>query len=174
MSQDKKLIDQICFVPNINDALFFTYKKTIGPIELCKIKVKQEQIYIRDMSRIINLVYKEILLCSQKENLLDLLNIIQSELSYDLYNVYLNFGLESDRRKVYYFILEIFDKKVDINEKIIIVKVFLITLINLFKKNKEDLMDDMFEKIINYDKTLENCSIINYKQLELYKSLNTI
>ena len=30
MSQDKKLIDQICFVPNINDALFFTYKKTIG------------------------------------------------------------------------------------------------------------------------------------------------
>ena len=40
MSQDKKLIDQICFLPNINDALFFTYKKTIGPIELCKIKTK--------------------------------------------------------------------------------------------------------------------------------------
>ena len=34
MSQDKKLIDQICFVPNINDALFFTYKNNRGKVRI--------------------------------------------------------------------------------------------------------------------------------------------
>ena len=174
MSQDKKLIDQICFVPNINDALFFTYKKTIGPIELCKIKVKPEQIYIRDISRIINLIYKEILINSNKDKLLDLLNIIQSELSYDLYNVYLSFNLETDRKKIYYLIFEIFEKTIDIEDKIILVKIFLISILNFCKKNIENPIDNVFEKINNYNEILETNNILNYKQLELYKNLNDI
>ena len=32
MSQDKKMVDEIYFVPNINDAVSFSFKKTIGPI----------------------------------------------------------------------------------------------------------------------------------------------
>jgi hypothetical protein len=34
MSQDKKMVDEIYFVPNINDAVSFSFKKTIGPIIL--------------------------------------------------------------------------------------------------------------------------------------------
>ena len=34
MSQDKKMIDEICFLPNINDAISFSYKKTIGPLKI--------------------------------------------------------------------------------------------------------------------------------------------
>ena len=32
MSQDKSVVDEIYFVPNINDAISFSFKKTIGPI----------------------------------------------------------------------------------------------------------------------------------------------
>lgn len=34
MSHDKKMVDEIYFVPNINDAVSFSFKKTIGPIVL--------------------------------------------------------------------------------------------------------------------------------------------
>ena len=34
MSQDKKMVDEIYFIPNINDAVSFSFKKTIGPILL--------------------------------------------------------------------------------------------------------------------------------------------
>jgi hypothetical protein len=37
MSQDKKMVDEIYFVPNINDAVSFSFKKTIGPIILSEI-----------------------------------------------------------------------------------------------------------------------------------------
>ena len=40
MSQDKKIIDEICFIPNITDALSFSYKKTIGPLKINSINNK--------------------------------------------------------------------------------------------------------------------------------------
>jgi len=58
MSQDKKIIDDICFIPNINDAVSFSYKKTIGPLNINKLNIKQEQSYIKDMS----LVLKDIII----------------------------------------------------------------------------------------------------------------
>jgi len=172
MSQDKKLIDQICFVPNINDALFFTYKKTIGPIELCKIKVKPEQIYIREISRIINVIYREIMVTSNTENLLELLNTIQIEISYDLYNVFLGLNSEIEKDKLYYLILEIFYKFNEIDEKIILIKIFLITILNLQKKNKDNIIDFVYDKIDEYDEELESTNLLNFKKLDLYKILN--
>ena len=58
MSQDKKIIDDICFIPNINDAVSFSYKKTIGPLNINKLNIKQEQSCIKDMS----LVLKDIII----------------------------------------------------------------------------------------------------------------
>ena len=36
-----------------------TYKKTIGPLEICNMKVKNEQIFIREICKSINLLYKD-------------------------------------------------------------------------------------------------------------------
>ncbi len=124
MSQDKKLIDQICFVPNINDALFFTYKKTIGPIELCKMKTKNEQIYIRDISRIINVVYNEVVINSDNDTLLDNLNQIENELTENIYEIF--FYLDEEKRKLFYSLTrDIFDKYLKYNDKISVLKEFL-------------------------------------------------
>ena len=40
MSQDKSVIDEICFVPNITDAISFSYKKTIGPLKISNLNLK--------------------------------------------------------------------------------------------------------------------------------------
>ena len=58
MSKDKKIIDDICFIPNINDAVSFSYKKTIGPLSINKLNIKQEQECIKDMA----LVLKQIII----------------------------------------------------------------------------------------------------------------
>ena len=53
MSQDKKIIDDICFTPNITDAISFSYKKTIGPLNINKLNIKYNYSYIKDISLII-------------------------------------------------------------------------------------------------------------------------
>jgi len=58
MSQDKKIIDDLCFIPNINDGVCFSYKKTIGPLNINKLSIKHEQVCIKDMS----LVLKDIII----------------------------------------------------------------------------------------------------------------
>ena len=144
MSQDKKLIDQICFVPNINDALFFTYKKTIGPIELCKMKTKNEQIYIRDISRVINIIYNEVVVNSDENNLLDNLNLINSELSNNIYEIF--FYLDENNRKLFYsFTNDIFEKNLDYNIKIKIFKDFLSNISNT--KRTKVCLEDIYADI---------------------------
>jgi len=57
MSKDKKIIDEICFIPNITDAISFSYKKTIGPLSINKLNMKNDS--IKDIILIIkNIVIK--------------------------------------------------------------------------------------------------------------------
>lgn len=50
MSQDKKVVEEIYFVPNINDAVSFSFKKTIGSIVLSNIDCcNQTTIFIREI-----------------------------------------------------------------------------------------------------------------------------
>lgn len=53
MSQDKNIIDEICFIPNITDAISFSYKKTIGPLNINKLNIKYDQLCIKEMAFLI-------------------------------------------------------------------------------------------------------------------------
>ena len=69
MSQDKKLIDDICFIPNITDAISFSYKKTIGPTIVNKINnIKPEQYFIKDAANIVKCIFQLIYIKSDKIN----------------------------------------------------------------------------------------------------------
>ena len=145
MSQDKKLIDQICFVPNINDALFFTYKKTIGPIELCKIKTKNEQIYIRDISRIINVAYNEVIINPNDEMILNNLNLINTELSENIYDIF--FYLDDEKRKIFYSLTTyIFDRDTTFNDKIDLYKEFLDKILST--KRTEVNLENIYYQLV--------------------------
>ena len=53
MSQDKNIIDELCFIPNITDAISFSYKKTIGPLNINKLNIKYDQLCIKEMAFLI-------------------------------------------------------------------------------------------------------------------------
>lgn len=56
MSQDKKIIDEICFIPDITDAISFCYKKTIGPIQIDNISNSNTNFIDYNISKILNLL----------------------------------------------------------------------------------------------------------------------
>jgi hypothetical protein len=88
MSQDKKIIDDICFIPNITDAISFSYKKTIGPLNINKLNIKYNYSYIKDIS----LLMKNVLIhyYITKNNINDMESYLNS-LEIDLYNLFNKF-----------------------------------------------------------------------------------
>lgn len=65
MSQDKKMVDEIYFIPNINDAVSFSFKKTIGPILLNDIdntrknaSVNFNTKFLKEISILVRNIYK--------------------------------------------------------------------------------------------------------------------
>ena len=126
MSQDKKLIDQICFIPNINDALFFTYKKTTVQIEFCNIKLKSEQVLVRDLCYTTRSIYKEILLCNKSNNInTKFLNDIHSNISEPFYKLYISVNSKQQKMKYHIHNDEILNFEIDFNLKLLLIKFFL-------------------------------------------------
>ena len=64
MSQDKSVIDEICFVPNITDAISFSYKKTIGPLKISNLNIKYDISNINE----IFIIIKQILVSDYLNN----------------------------------------------------------------------------------------------------------
>ena len=65
MSQDKKMVDEIYFIPNINDAVSFSFKKTIGPILLNDMdyhsknnSVNFNNKFLKEISIVVRNIYK--------------------------------------------------------------------------------------------------------------------
>ena len=163
MSQDKKLIDQICFVPNINDALFFTYKKTIGPLEICNMKVKNEQIFIREICKSINLIYKDSI---NTNNNINNLNIIQKEISMDLYTLF-NKTNTLELKNIHYLINEILDLDLVFRKKLFIIKLFLLSCNNSNTTN----YNKIYNRIIYELDNITNFQLLNIKEYKIYKIL---
>ena len=64
MSQDKKMVDEIYFVPNINDAVSFSFKKTIGPIIIKDLEINKTHVssynlkFLKEVSTTLRNIYK--------------------------------------------------------------------------------------------------------------------
>lgn len=91
MSQDKNIINDICFIPNINDAISFSYKKTIGSLNIDKLHIKYEQTCIKDMA----LILKNILIhyyFENKDNFNQTLeNLPINKLEQDIYQLFIKY-----------------------------------------------------------------------------------
>ena len=169
MSQDKKLIDQICFVPNINDALFFTYKKTIGPLEICNLKIKKDQGFIRDICKTINIIYKD---CIYNDGdtqsvFTNNINLIQKELSLELFNLF-SMKNKEDINKIHYIINEICIKNKKLKKKIFILKLFFLLCTEKSNVDYENLLKKIDLEVIN----INNFQLQNIKEYKIYKILS--
>ena len=69
MSQDKKIIEEICFIPNITDAISFCYKKTIGPLKIDSINnLYFNYKFVKEISNIMVYIYQNVYSFNNTEN----------------------------------------------------------------------------------------------------------
>lgn len=152
MSQNPLLNSELKFVPNINDAIIFSYKKTIGPLIIDKNKIKNDSKfnYTKNAAldiklitqKIIELVHNDntIIGCSIKEdntmfnNSLNLLfdNIVLC-ISKNIYDIYTKCLIDNNN----YLFGKIYDilciSKNNILNNIFIIKILLETFMQLYQ-----------------------------------------
>ena len=133
LSRDPKINKDLCYAPNLSDAINFAYKKTIGPIEISSLSIKNKNIknicfLIKEIVQGLYLKYSDISVIKE-----DILLICDK-----IYKV--NKLLEDD--KLFFLVL----KKIENNNINLIFIKNLIELLNSNKKSKVKLI----EKINNY------------------------
>ena len=107
MSQDKKMINEICFLPNITDAISFSYKKTIGPLKINGIN-KCNNIILKELSLLMkNIIIK---IYTENNSIINFNNFIINieSLVYDLfaicdlslYNYIINFIINNEIQSI--------------------------------------------------------------------------
>ena len=103
MSKDKKIIDDICFIPNINDAVSFSYKKTIGPLNVNKLNIKQDQECIKDMALVLKqiIIYYYIEYKDTFETKLEELSI--TNLEQKIYELFIKYDINIHIELIHYF-----------------------------------------------------------------------
>ena len=107
MSQDKKIIDDICFIPNTNDAVSFAFKKTIGPLKInTLIKTKKNIKNIKLLSLILKNIYIQKFL--DKSNNVN--NDINNDLNNDLNNELTKISVDLENE-----LFNLFDKNIYID-----------------------------------------------------------
>lgn len=159
MSQDKKIIDEICFIPDITDAISFCYKKTIGPIQINSISNSNTNFIDYNISQILNLLlyiyqllYIEIS-NSDKTCLGDTIKIV-SELLEDIF-----IKILSKNRNINKFIINLIYKIIettdtDILTKIVIIKIILELMLDYIHSYKFIKFQDFFNMV--YDEYIDN------------------
>ena len=126
MAQDKNIIDEICFIPNITDAVSFSYKKTIGPLKLNKINIKNCN-FIKDIS----LIMKNIIIYAYSTNKNDL-SLYLTETNSTIENILYSLFNKLDKPYHSYLIY------------------YIDTILLSSKKDKLDLIKKILKQMILY------------------------
>lgn len=200
MSQDKKIIEEICFIPNITDAMSFCYKKTIGPLKISNFS-KPEYYYVKEISNIMVYIYqivynnngKNLDIYSEeqndeqnekhehpkeeinnKENISLYLNYIYNNIEPILYKLFLKINKNYHKYIIDYLHLILNHNETVCNSKILNIKIILelmFLFINKYKiKNFKTTFDSVQEFIIENNYEYENNINNNKIKLENYKS----
>jgi hypothetical protein len=134
MSQDKKIIEDICFIPNINDAVSFSYKKTIGPLNINKLHIKQEYACIKDMA----LVLKDIIIhyfIEYKDNFNQKIEDLSiNNLEKDIYELFIKYDKDTHTNIIKYINYVLNEQNIDI----------IPTIQNLIKDETKNLTHSEF------------------------------
>lgn len=179
MSRDTKIIEEICFIPDINDAISFCYKKTIGVINISSIN-SYRYTNFNTIGCIITNLYIKLLVELYDTTFLENINIIKELLEIEFIKISNKNKLILDYILIY--INRILELEYHILEKIIILKICInIMEIYLFEfKSKTNdfnsFFDSLFNKIensnISYDK---NKPYTTYKlYIDLHETINNL
>lgn len=137
MSQDKSIIENICFVPNINDAILFVYKKTLYNLEVDDIKYNNKYVFIKRLTNIHKDILK-LLYNNFKDDSFSIIydiNIIFDDVIYNIFNITSNKYHEYITTYIYFIIN---NYNIETMAKILNLKILLELMRIFIKKNKKN------------------------------------
>ena len=170
MSNDKNITSDLNYNPNINDAISFAYKKTIGPINLNNVDKsnKNKLDYVRDVSNIVVNIYNKLYI--QNLNLIKEVEMIDTKIITPLLNIFSKFSSETNnyihKKFINYLNSDINIEEVLVKFKIIIdnlIKIYFNINLKYINKLFIIVFDDVIYKTINLK--LEN--ILEIKKLPI-------
>jgi hypothetical protein len=180
MSRDKKVIDDYYYKPNLNDAISFAYKQTIGSLSLNELKTNIKLIPVRECSNILIEIYNKVYYKYSEDidtfsNFIELLN---DNFVASLLNLFNKLDNINDKHFLITKLFDIVNSADDLflENYILFLKVFVETIISISGKISGNL-DVLFTNIYKNQILLlntEECekysikSITNYKKTKIY------
>ena len=177
MSQDKKIIEDICFIPDITDAISFCYKKTIGSIKIESIYNNNIDPFVEEFIKLNLNIYQNLYIYCVSNNNLEHLDLPDKQLT-ELFLIFF-----SKRRKYCRFMVDYTNTiLVGLSEKTILDKIVIIRIVlemmALFLKHHCDNnlinMIDFFQK--NFYIICESSLVFNknkeIQSYDLYKQFD--
>jgi len=180
MSRDKKVIEDYYYKPNINDAITFAYKQTIGPLEINELKTNEKLITIRECASILIEIYNKIYLKYNKNIGLfsDYVEIINDTLVSPLLSIFNKTLDYNDRSFLLRKLFEIINNGDDTNIETILVfiKIFVETLSGIIGKisgNLPNLYEYVYKTQLPFNngensESIDTKSLYSFKKTKLY------
>jgi hypothetical protein len=179
MSRDKKIIDDYYYKPNLNDAISFAYKQTIGSLSLNELKTNIKLIPVRECSSVLVELYNKIYLTYNNTDLFN--NYIES-LNENFVACLLNsFNKLTNINDKHFLLTKLFDiinttEDAYLQNYVLFLKVFLETILSICSKitgNLELLYTKVYKRhfLLLNTKDCEKYtskSIYNFKKTKLY------
>jgi hypothetical protein len=144
MSRDKKIVDDYYYKPNLNDAISFAYKQTIGSLSLNDLKTNIKLIPVRECSSVLVELYNKIYLKYSSDT--------------ELFNTY----IESLNENFVSSLLNVFNKLTNITDK----HFLLVKLFDIINNSDEDLLESYVLFLKTFVETLLSITSKNYGNLE--------
>jgi len=177
MAKEPSIKDDLCYIPNILDAVAFAYKKTIGPLIISDLSTSnlRELAFIKDSCSILKSLYQDAYLSYVKKDTITLslqkyLDLINNNFRLLFYKIY----TKKNDFFVYEKIKSIIHNNNNIGKSLVFIKIYFEIFNQCLSKNisiqkLEHVFNIIYEKFKNYDFQVSNIEEIkNYKKIKLY------
>ena len=192
MSRNPLLNKELKFTPNINDALVFAYKKTIGPLRINNNKINNNKNLniARNVSIDIKFIYQEVITRIFSKNIDDFTNVSEKQkikniailleninacITNSILNCYNLTNIQSINIYIYNHLYDILNEKYsdDLLENIILIRIILDFFKFFYSKIKDihktnEIMTVLCDKIYN---NRENVQLKSYSINSFHKNI---
>ena len=173
MSKEPNIKEDLCYIPNITDAISFAYKKTIGALKTSELLVSSSsQIkYLKESALIMKTLFQECYLKYYNSDiLLDKLEYINFNFRTLLFKIYYNYC----HHYIYEKIVSIIYNFSDYEKTLLFTKVYLELFLHVLNKNLSNtkilfIFNGLYETFKDIEFTIiKNQELKCYKKTFLY------
>ena len=175
MSKEPTIKDDLCYTPNITDAISFSYKKTIGALKTSELLVASSSkiSYLKQSSLIMKTLFQECYLnYFNDEKLQDKLEEINTNFRTLLFKIYYH----ENNHYIYEKLITIVYNTSNYNKSLMFIKIYLELYLSTLSKNITQsqlyiIFDHLFEKFKDEDYNCDTIEIKDFKKTFFYHDM---